>query len=246
VLVHASTLSVFVSSDGAGEGGEETLSDAGRTVLYGGYAQSKAMAEARLAALAADPSGGPLAVKVVRYGLLVPPDGRDLPTDHFLRTLLGALSRLSAVPVEAEEAFVDLTRIDQAAAAALAIADAPREGVFHYANPRPCSLTEVVGALGAAMAAHGRILGTLNHAGWGRKLEGEAGLPRALLESAFSKTGFLQGRARRAPVLNADLFQTTGRRYAIGRALACGAPVPEAPGTLIARLAAPFGPGRED
>jgi nucleoside-diphosphate-sugar epimerase len=234
-LVQASTLSVFVSSDGRGES-EETWQDPGSTAtLYGGYAQTKAMAEELLAVEAAEG----LDVRCVRYGLLVPEHGRLLGQDHFMGMILKALADIGVVPEESEEALVDLTRVDQAAEAAIAIGDGAETGVFHYANPVSCTLTGFVGALDDALKGMRRGLTTVDADVWKRTT---ARLPRmtaALLEAAFHKKAFM-ARTRTAPFVNVDLFQSTDRHYEISRSLHAGAAMPEAPETLIRRLARPF------
>ena len=83
----ASTLSVFVSSNAGGEGAEAPLRPAEGTMLYGGYAQTKAASEALSL-------GSGVPVQVVRYGLLVPgrqcEDARRVGTRQECRAHVGA------------------------------------------------------------------------------------------------------------------------------------------------------------
>lgn len=234
-LVHASTLSVFVSSDGCGESEETWQDPSSPATLYGGYAQTKAMAEEMLAQRAA----GGLDVRCVRYGLLVPEHGRLLMPDHFMRMILEALSGIGFVPREAEEALVDLTRVDQAAEAAIAIGDGAETGIFHYANPMSCSLSGFVEAIDEGMREAGRPLRHVSREAWKTATSRLPRMTQALLQSSFHKKAFMS-RARKAPFVNVDLFQSTGRSYEISRSLHAGAAMPEPPESLMARLAKPF------
>lgn len=230
-LIHASTLSVFVSSNGSGEDTETWLGDDPDVLLYGGYAQSKAIAESAVAAaMTAD-----LPAQIVRLGLLVPDARSKLPSGHFLRTFIHALSLMGTIPDEAEEAEVDLTPTVQAARAMATIARSQETGIFHYANPKSCTLSTVVRSA-ARQAPKERPLRVVESAKWRRTLADLPGIPASILASAFQKTRFLERRASQLPVLNADLFQSTGRRYGISRSLASGAPAPQDPSELIDAL----------
>ena len=230
----ASTLSVFVSSDGTGEGDEAPLSRGTGATLYGGYAQTKAASEA--AALAVVPDA-----QVLRYGLLVPRDGRDLASDHFLRAFVEGLVVVGCVPERFEEAMVDLTPVDRAAEAALAVGADGTPGTFHFANPVPATLSGVVDAVGRALAGAGRpALDVVPVGTWRARASRLGGLAAALQESAFDKPGFLAGTARRGPFLNADLFQSTGRRFGIARSVAAGAAGPDHPHAQVDRLVIPI------
>ncbi len=232
----ASTLSVFVSSDGTGEGEETPLDRGSDALLFGGYAQTKAAAE--VAALA---SRGPCA-QALRYGLLVPRTAlTSRPT-----TSCAPSSRRSRRSAPSPTGRPRPGRPHPGGAGrggGIAVDRDDGHGVFHYANPVPASLTEVVGAVDAALVRAGRpALDVVPAARWRERVDALPRLPATLLTSAFDKPGFLAGAARRGPFLNADLFQSTGRSYGIGRSLAAGAPVPTHPADQLDRLVAPLIP----
>lgn len=219
-LVHASTLSVFVSSDRGGEDREESLrADPGR-ILFGGYAQTKAASDM----LVEDARTNGVDAVSMRFGLLVPEDRDRMEKGSFLSTFADALREVGCVPQDCEEAAVDLTPVDQAAAATVAMAMADAVPAFvHYANPEGASLGMIVRA----------ILGDDPHVltddAWNARVADLPSIPRTLLEAAFRKSRFIAARCAARPVANADLFQSTSRTYDVTTAVALGAPIPRAP-----------------
>lgn len=219
-LIHASTLSVFVSSDMDGEDHETSLRDHPGRMLLGGYAQTKAVADM----LVEDAAAMGVDACSLRLGLLVPETRDHMEPASFLTTFRDALAAVGAVPETSEEAAVDLTPVDQAAACIAALADARKVPTFvHYANPRSATLSMVVKqVLGAAPEV---ITDEL----WDARVADQPSIRRALLEAAFRKGRFLSGRCATRPLANADLFQSTARRYDISTATGLGAPVPRSP-----------------
>lgn len=231
-LVHASTLSVFVSSDMEGEDRETTLRDHLGSIVLGGYAQTKAVADM----LVEDAAAAGLDACSLRLGLLVPETRGGLEPASFLATFRQALAGVCAVPATSEEAAVDLTPVDQAAACILALTDTKRTPTFvHYANPRSATLSTVVRAV---LGGDPRVVGDGE---WDRLVADQPSISRALLESAFRKSRFLAERCASRPLANADLFQTTARTYDVTTATGLGAPVPRDPKAVCASL---FGSGR--
>jgi nucleoside-diphosphate-sugar epimerase len=226
-LVHASTLSAFVSSDMGGEDRETSLRDHPERMLFGGYAQTKAVADM----LVEDAAAAGLDACSVRLGLLVPERRASMEEGSFVSSFRRALGDVGAVPATAEEALVDLTPVHQAATCLVALADADRVPAFvHYASPRGASLSMVVRAvLGDAP----RIL---DDGEWDRLVSGQPSIRRALLEAAFRKSRFLAERCASRPLANADLFQSTARTYDPTTAVRLGAPVPRDPETVCASL----------
>lgn len=224
-LTHASTLSVFVSSHMGGEDAEESLRKAPKRTIYGGYAQSKALAES----IVESGQEAGLDARIVRFGLIVPEFAGYFPNDHFLRIFLRTVADMGTVPEWAEEALVDLTPADQAAQALAAIARSGHRGTFHYANPESATLSQFVNGVDAYLREDGPGLETVPVREWEEQLAGRAKMTRALLTSAFSKTYFLMHMAGDRPILNVDVFQSTARQFAIDRALAAGAPRPKPP-----------------
>ena len=203
LLQLASTLSVFVSSNGEQADAEEELPEQHDLWLHGGYAQTKAAAEFALAQRAH------VRWQVVRYGLLVPEAGAPFPPRHFAPAFLRALSRVGCVPDQAERAAVDLTPVDGAARAAIQLA---RDGALcwrHWANPESAHLADLVAATEAMRGRFARC----SMDDWLGRLRSMPRLERALLRSAFDKSGFLAEDAAVSPVLNVDLFQSTLRHF---------------------------------
>lgn len=124
-LHYASTLSVLSCSDFHGPCGP---GDNGQGHLYGGYAQSKWLAEQWLQRLEG--------VWCYRYGLLLgyPDDG--------LRRFVGGLLQLGAFPI-GPEIRMDVTPIEWAARATLELARG-EPGTFHLSSRRGLSLSELV------------------------------------------------------------------------------------------------------
>lgn len=214
-LIHASTLSVFVSSDMGGEDRETSLRDHPDRVLFGGYAQGKAVADM----MVEDAIDAGLDACSLRLGLLVPESADHMDKASFLSGFMDALTLIGAVPATAEEARVDLTPVDQAAACFTALIDPSIVPTFvHYANPADATLSMIVR----------RVLGSsptvIDDEAWNARLADLPSVQRALLESAFRKTCFVTGRCATRPVANADLFQSTGRRYDASTAVSLGAP----------------------
>ena len=220
LLQLASILSVFVSSNARDADAAETLRD--RTIFgsTAAIAQTKAAAEMALAGL------DDLRWQVIRYGLLVPDAGAPFPPQHFAPAFLRALDRLGAVPDRAEAASVDLTPVDAAAGAAIRLA---RDGApcwRHWANRRSAQLADVVAAIEAVRGRFPRCA----MAEWLVRLRPLPRMERALLRSAFDKSGFLAEDAAVSPILNVDLFQSTLRRFLPADA---GQDAPPAPPILL-------------
>jgi nucleoside-diphosphate-sugar epimerase len=226
-LVHASTLSVFVSSDMDGEDEETSLRNRPDRMLFGGYAQSKAVADM----LVEDALAAGVDACSVRLGLLVPEDASGMEPKSFLRVFHDALVEVGSVPATCEEALIDLTPVDQAAAAMLVVAEADEVPVFvHYANPTSGSLSQLT----SAILGHAPMV--VDDEEWNRRRESLPSIARTVLQAAFNKSRFLSSRCTTLPVANADLFQSTARKYDVSTAVAIGAPMPRSPAVTSATL----------
>ena len=203
LLQLASTLSVFVSSNARGADVEAKLPERDDLWLHGGYAQTKAAAEMALLRMEH------VRWQVVRYGLLVPEAGAPFPAHHFAPAFLRALNQVASVPDQAERAAVDLTPVDGAARAAIRLARNGGPRWRHWANPESCQLADMVHAI---EALRGRFA-LCSMREWLGRLGSLPRMDRALLRSAFDKSGFLAEDAAVSPVLNVDLFQSTLRRF---------------------------------
>ena len=235
LLQLASTLSVFVSSNAPDADREECLPVRSDRWLVGGYAQTKAAAEFALA-------GSGLRCQVIRYGLLVPEPGIAFPSDHFAPTFLAALRQAGAVPMEAEQATVDLTPVDGAAAAAIEAARGGGIGWRHWANGTAATLSDTLAAIEAAVGPFPRV----SSDNWEARLRTLTPVGRTLLRAAFNKSGFLADDAARRPVLNLDLFQSTHRRFLPAGSVRPGAPPSPAlllPGMVASMLRLPGNAG---
>lgn len=190
-----STLSVFVSSNLAGEHLPDPLLVDPSYELYGGYAQSKYVCERM-----ADAAGA----NIIRLGLLTGSSktGRFPPGDFFT-TVLRTLHELHCAPPEFAEALVDVTPVDFAAAriVQLLARGAPAGAITHIANNEPVRLTQILEHLAIART-------TLLE--FRRRLRGLPRMQRVLVEYAFFKQASLHNMPE---FFNIDLFQTTGHKY---------------------------------
>ena len=225
LLQHAGTLSVFVSSNCRREAIEASLPRDEESWLYGGYAQTKAVAEIAIERIAAEIK---LRWQIVRFGLLVPEPAAPFPADSFFRSILSGLEAVGCVPDAIEEAFVDLTPVSSAAGAAVRLAGAgmadPRTlGIFHWANPQSAALSEFIAAVdeGRERVNLGPLKSVCTPL-WEGALSTLPRLQRLLLLSSFAKSDFILQEAIKSPVLNADLFQSTGRSWPSVKALSYG------------------------
>lgn len=144
-LLFASTLSVFVDTDASpGRALEGALPTGAH--IFGGYAQTKLVAEA----LVQHATGLPR--MVVRYGLLGADrnSGRSAPGD-WLTAVAQGLASLGVVPEGAEHLAFDLTPADLAAVATVDLLDAlgpePSPLCVHLAAPRALTLGDLIACL---------------------------------------------------------------------------------------------------
>ena len=225
----ASTLSVFVSSNSAHADAEARLPERHDLWLHGGYAQTKAAAEMALLRMEN------VRWQVVRYGLLVPEAEAPFPPLHFAPAFLRALSQVGAVPDQAERAAVDLTPVAGAARAAIRLARTEAPCWRHWANPEAAQLSETIAAIEAVRGRFPRC----RMKDWLGRLRSLPRMDRALLRSAFDKSGFLAEDAVASPVINVDLFQSTLRRFVSAEPAQDAPPPPRdlLPGVIRSMLA---------
>lgn len=234
-FVHASTLSVFVASDRPDRVFYEDDDLRTPCQLAGGYAQSKWVAEAAVRRAGVD-------AVLVRYGLLSPPRaGEGAPAADWFGHFVRALARLGSVPADWEESDLgcDLTPLDDAVAATLAILAQPPGGAsaaVHVAGERPIG----VGRLLTAMRAAGVRLTPVAPAQF------RARARSAPLVLGLTRTpGPGDGRPHRAFAV----FAASGVRFDRRRALALGAAIPglddEYLRRMVRQLLAPRAAGAE-
>jgi len=204
-LHHASTLSVFVSTDAnTGIAREDTL-PSGDCRIYGGYAQSKWAAEYLLR--------HEKDVAVYRFGLVTPDAATGAASRHdFLRTFLHGITALGCVPEGAHENLtLDVTPIDYAARQMFALMRAGKSGTYHIANEKGFVLAQLLRGLARA----GHAIAVLPIAAWEEHLDSrrkksplspeEAAAVMAMCR-CLPPGGFERHRAM-------DLFQATGIRF---------------------------------
>ncbi len=144
-------------------------------------------------------------------------------------------SRVGAVPDQAERAAVDLTPVAGAARAAIRLARTEAPCWRHWANPEAAQLSETIAAIEAVRGRFPRC----RMKDWLGRLRSLPRMDRALLRSAFDKSGFLAEDAVASPVLNVDLFQSTLRRFVSAEPAQDAPPPPRdlLPGVIRSMLA---------
>ncbi len=144
-FIYCSTLSVFVATDkNTGTVYEDDdLQDI--VYAYGGYAQSKIIAERWLRRI---PSTA-LAMTCLRFGLLTGSTITGAHASHdYLHLFVQGLSQLGCVPRgNHTRLHVDSTPVDYAAAATVLIAQHKQAGTFHVANKKGFSLAQILRGL---------------------------------------------------------------------------------------------------
>lgn len=195
LLTLASTLSVMVSGNWEPAKIEE-LPIANDVSVFGGYAQTKAMAEFAIRRYPRH--------QIIRYGLLVPDNpllSNDYPVGHFIPAFRKSLLEFGYLPDTAEDASVDLTNVNSASLATLI--DNP---LSHFAQ-KSYRLADWVDTLMVEQK-----FTFVSKAEWLSRVQKIPGLPRYLLLSAFFKSEFLDLMSSR-PYFNVDLFQATQRDF---------------------------------
>jgi amino acid adenylation domain-containing protein/thioester reductase-like protein len=231
-LHYVSTLSVFVGSD-RNQGVAYEDDDLSQTrTLFGGYAQSKWVAEAWLRQSGGQ--AGPL--QIYRLGLITGDTQTGwFPEKDWFQWLTQGLVNLGGIPQDIDPAWaLDLTPVDYAARALLALAKKPLPGLhtYHLANPKPLLLGQWL----TALQAFGVRLERLPRAEWHLRMQ--AALQSCTgPESASSLLALcrLMGEEQYKHLRSLDLFQTTGMRFDTQNADAllhplghfCPAPEPE-------------------
>ncbi|MCM1110952.1 MAG: thioester reductase domain-containing protein [Clostridium sp.] len=207
-LNYASTLSVFVSTTRNREVAMETDRLDHPCRIYGGYGQTKYVAEKILLGVPREACG----VNILRYGLLCGDTrfGISAPKD-FLGLFVRAARGLGYLPWDnSGEMAVDITPVDLAAAATVDIATGSDGGIFHIAAERPLG--------------YNRLCEILNRkAGIGIDREADVWLSRLEAEAPRPEAGALKMSlcrlipAKFEQMRSMDLFQTTGIRFDMSR-----------------------------
>lgn len=232
-LHYVSTLSVLVASDRSSGLMREDDDLTATGCVYGGYAQSKWVAERLLwNARAAGFQG----ISIVRPGLITGNSRLGLcrPRD-LLSMLIAGLARIGCVPKDGiEELAVDVTPVDFAAAAIAGVVTDhpdPFNAAFHVANERSLALTGLIDH----MRSFGFHLDPADPDEWRRRIESivsaeaSAAQPAYLALCRLLRSPDELGRHR-----HLDLFQATGVTFDTRRARqAAGMACPEASEPLV-------------
>lgn len=194
-VVHASTLSCFVSSDSKGLHKAEALSPGGASMIFGGYAHSKIVAEGALGAM-----GGISA----RLGLLTGSVlSGDFPPGTFFEAFVRGLARMGMLPSRRAKVYVDMTPVDKAAQALVHLAlQAGEVGkIHHIANCQSIELGEIAETMGIEPVENSVFF---------EQLRKQPPMFRQLAHMAFDKEARL---AKRMDRFNLDVFQSTGHDF---------------------------------
>lgn len=144
-LNYCSTLSVFVATNqNTGIALEEDHLDKTETV-YGGYAQSKWVAERILHLIPKEQ----IDLVIYRLGLITGNSKTGIASTHdYLDMFLDGLSEIGCVPEGVHENLhVDITPVDHATKAMVHIGSGAEQGVFHIANTKGFSLKDYLDGL---------------------------------------------------------------------------------------------------
>jgi thioester reductase-like protein len=191
-IVFISTLSVFVSSNLKGLHIQKPIELSAHHMIYGGYAQTKAIGELMCQKHSS--------CTIVRPGLLTSSNSVIYAQDDFFKMAVKALKRIGGLPARKQEAFVDMTPVD-ACAERIVHHLHLNGGVYHIANAQSFSLTEMSDEL---------KLVNFSKDEWQERLSQEPTLIHWLLRYATEKEDCIQ---ERLDLFNVDLFQSTGHQY---------------------------------
>ncbi len=203
-LHYASTLSVFVSTDRNSGTAYESDDLSTPTNIYGGYGQTKFVAEKMVQSVHPDYCD----VYIYRFGLLCGDTllGRSAPKD-FLGMFFRGAKTVGMLPYDKSGTMaVDITPIDQASQVVADIMDNRRPGVYHVASENPLRYNDLC----RMMKEEGLIGDIVDDGVWKEKagrFADDADV-QALRMSLCRKDAALYRQMRYM-----DLFQTTGIRF---------------------------------
>ena len=222
-LHYASTLSVFVSTD-RNRGVAREADDLLETKrVYGGYAQSKWVADALVCA-------SDWAAASYRLGLLVGDrDTARLPESHWLSMFIRGVATLGIAPRKVDPTLAfDATPVDDAARALVELSIRAEPKVYHLAASRPVTIERLL----EVMRRAGVPLASVDDDEWSARIR-RAGPAAAAVRLGFPKRTFLPGERHNHRAL--DLCQATGIRFDCARAHAAGAAIEAVDDDWLAR-----------
>lgn len=184
-----STLSIWVSSNITGLHKEQFVVPNENHIIYGGYAQTKWLAEYL----------SPPNTQIIRLGLLTGDSVYGIfPEKDFFSILIGILKEIKVCPQYNNNAWVDITPVDIAAKNIIKCMG--QNKIMHIANNKSTSLQEIINEL---------QLEIVNQDIFKEKIKSYPSLYKKLLENAFFKEKI------ESYYFNVDLFQATNH-YWIG------------------------------
>lgn len=190
---HISTLSVFASSNRLGDHSEGTIAAQEAIVLYGGYAQTKYLAEKHVEQYHN--------FQIIRLGLLTPRmDYPYIQKHEFLYQFIRTMRQIGVYPENYEESFVDLSPVDRVAQT---IADNLQslEKYRHIAQRHSVSVSQFISAMQLTAVSEDK---------WRACLSSLPKTLQILLDNTFYKTKMTELIPH---YYNIDLFQSTGHNW---------------------------------
>ena len=245
-IVLASTLSVFVSAEPCPRVCREEEGLEGTARVFGGYAQSKWVAEHLVR------EAGLERTTIVRLGLLTGDTATGAMSERDLFSLFcRGTAELGCVPESLDARLaLDVTPVDFAAAAMAELVRSGESGTFHLASAESLSAADLV----TALRDFGLRVDVVPDATWRARLASAALTGRGAAASLALTRAFGGGAFERQRPL--DLFQATGVRFATTRAdailgprgLSCPSPTRALLGTYLRHIfgtdfPTDFGPG---
>lgn len=193
-LYFISTLSVFVSSNKIGNHKENTLEVNDEYYLYGGYSQSKYIAEKITEQYNQ---------KIIRLGLITGSSKVGKFPDDFFVSFVKELKNIGYYPENYQEALVDMTPVDLASENIINVIHKQEKNIIHIANKEGTQLSNFINILN---------LKKISKEDWLNKINELDNLKQFLLKFAFFKDEMLKSHFN---YFNLDLFQTTNHSYNI-------------------------------
>jgi thioester reductase-like protein len=195
-----SSLSVFVSSNIKGNHLPCILPEDNKFEIYGGYAQSKYIAEKIV-----ERHNG----NIIRLGLLTGSSylGK-FPENDFFTSIIKALNLINSYPKDYEISFVDLTPVNFCADFILNYIQQSiyqSQPIYHIANKKSVPISKIIKILNLEPVSKELFL---------EKLNSLSKLSQTLLKYAFFKPEMLQHDIKKQ-FFNIDLFQSTHHSYNI-------------------------------
>lgn len=190
---YISTLSVFASSNHKGTSYPNYILEKKEHELYGGYAQTKWLGEYLVSQYPEH--------QILRLGLLTPPKSHPYFQSHeFFLLFFKLLRELKSYPLNYEEAFVDISPVNEVSSHILEYLD-KNEKIAHIANKSSISLSSILEKMN---------LKTINKEQWLLKIKSLKKIEQIFLMYTFFKS---EAIIKYPLYFNIDLFQSTNHKW---------------------------------